>query len=158
MTRRDSGGRGRRLADLAGFAAAVTVSHYLLGLLLVGFTVSEVGSGADSTPMAECRYTSNRPAGTTVVGHDVRVIPLHIMCRTTDGRVFNSQVVPNWFNPALAGSAATTAALTAGALIRARQRATGAPEQATDDQIRSAAPTAPAAPRAESSTARSRRP
>ncbi|MEU5978292.1 hypothetical protein [Streptomyces sp. NPDC047315] len=141
MKRCDSGGRRRRLTELAGFAAAVTVSHYLLGLLWVGHAVSEVGSGTDSVPMAECRYTSNRPDGATVAGHDVRILPLHILCRTTDGRVFNSRVVPSWFNPALAGSAAITAALAGGALLRARRRTSAAPRQAPEDQIRPAART-----------------
>ncbi|WP_327232576.1 hypothetical protein OG349_00135 [Streptomyces sp. NBC_01317] len=121
------------------FAAVVTACVYLLGLLLVGLTVSQVGEGADSTPMHQCRYTPNRPQDAQVLGHEVRLIPLNIMCRTTDGRLFNSQVVPAWLNPALAASFAATVVLMAGAVVQAHRRDT-ARWQAEDERNRESVP------------------
>ncbi len=111
------------LRGTAIFAAAVTVVLYLLGLLLAGFAVSEVGSGADSTPMHACRYAPDLPEDAVVETHDVRFIPVDVLCRTTDGREFNSGVVPSWLNPALAVSFAATVALAAAAFVHADRRA-----------------------------------
>jgi hypothetical protein len=108
---------------MAIFSAVVTAAVYLLGLLNVGLAVSEAGEGADSTPISECSNTRHRPRGDTVLKHEVRFIPLQVMCRTTDGRVFASQVVPSWLNPALAVSLAGTVVFTAGALVQANRRA-----------------------------------
>ncbi|WP_424569725.1 hypothetical protein [Streptomyces sp. CH-036] len=111
------------LRGTAVFAAAATAVLYLLGLLLVGLTVSEVGSGTNSTPMHQCVYASNVPEGARVETHEVRYLPVHILCRTTDGRVFNSGTVPSWLNPALAVSFAATIALAGAAFVQADRRA-----------------------------------
>ncbi|WP_432079374.1 hypothetical protein [Streptomyces sp. YPW6] len=111
------------LRSTAVFAASTTVLLYLLGLLLAGFAVSEVGSGADSTPMHQCRYASGLPEGARVETHEVRFIPVNVLCRTADGRLFTSGVVPSWLNPALAVSFAATVALTAAAFVQADRRA-----------------------------------
>ncbi|OCC11821.1 hypothetical protein [Streptomyces sp. PTY087I2] len=111
------------LRGTAIFAGSVTVVLYLLGLLLAGFAVSEVGSGADSTPMRQCRSTPDRPEGAVVETHEVRYLPVHVLCRTADGRLFNSGVVPAWLNPALGVSFAATVALVAAAFVQADRRA-----------------------------------
>ncbi|MEV8446865.1 hypothetical protein [Streptomyces parvus] len=111
------------LRGTAIFAVATTAVLYLLGLLLVGLTVSEVGSGTNSTPMHQCVYASNVPEGAQVETHEVRYLPVHILCRTTDGREFTSGVVPSWLNPALAVSFAATVALAAAAFVQADRRA-----------------------------------
>ncbi|GGV23988.1 hypothetical protein GCM10010277_03910 [Streptomyces longisporoflavus] len=107
---------------MAIFSAVVTAALYLLGLVAVGLAVSESG-GADSTPMDQCRYTSHRPDGAQVLDHEVRLLPLHVMCRTADGQAFTAAVVPSWLNPALAASFASTVAFTAGACVQAHRRA-----------------------------------
>ncbi len=122
----DSGSESTFIRGMAIFAAGVTAALYLLGLLAVGLTVSQVGEGADSTPMHECRHTSNRPQDAQVLEHEVQFIPLHIMCRTTDGRLFTSSVVPSWLNSALATTFAATVAFTAGAFVQASRRAAAA--------------------------------
>ncbi|WDG30173.1 hypothetical protein N7925_18400 [Streptomyces sp. CA-278952] len=111
------------LRGTAIFAASVTVVLYLFGLLLVGLTVSEVGSGTNSTPMHQCVYAPNVPEGTHVETHEVSYLPVHILCRTTDGGEFTSRVVPSWLNPTLAVSFAATVALTATAFVQADRRA-----------------------------------
>lgn len=111
------------LRGTAIFAASVTVVLYLFGLLLVGLTVSEVGSGTNSTPMHQCVYAPNVPEGAHVETHEVRYLPVQILCHTTDGRVFNSGMVPSWLNPALAVFFAATVALTAAAFVQADRRA-----------------------------------
>ncbi|MFI0876254.1 hypothetical protein ACH4TM_17870 [Streptomyces parvus] len=111
------------LRGTAIFAAAATAVLYLLGLLLVGLTVSEVGSGTNSTPMHQCVYASNVPEGAQVETHELHYLPVHILCRTTDGREFNSGTVPSWLNPALAVSFAVTVALAAAAFVQADRRA-----------------------------------
>lgn len=111
------------LRGTAIFAACATGVLYLLGLLLTGFAVSEVGSGADSTPMHQCRSTPDRPEGATVETHDVRYLPVGVRCRTTDGREYDSGVVPAWLNPALAVSFADTVVLTAASFVQADRRA-----------------------------------
>lgn len=111
------------LRGTAIFAASVTVVLYLLGLLLVGFTVSEVGSGTNSTPMHQCVYAPNVPEGAHVETHEVSYLPVQILCHTTDGRVFNSGVVPSWLNPTLAVFFAATVVLTAAAFVQADRRA-----------------------------------
>lgn len=120
MPEPDAGGKSI-LGRFAVFAAIVTATLYLLGLLSVGLTVSEVGEGAHSTPMRECQSAPNRPQDARLLEHEVRLLPLHVMCRTTDG-LFTSPVVPSWFNPALATSLAATVALTAGVIVRANRR------------------------------------
>ncbi|MFF8985846.1 hypothetical protein ACF08E_20990 [Streptomyces globisporus] len=117
------GGASTVLRGTAIFAAAVTAVLYVLGLLLAGFAVSEVGSGADSTPMHQCRYAPDRPEDARVETHDVRFIQVDVLCRTTDGREFSSGVVPSWLNPALAVSFAATVALAAAAFVQADRRA-----------------------------------
>ncbi|CAM5405649.1 hypothetical protein SALBM135S_01357 [Streptomyces alboniger] len=52
----------------------------------------------------------------------MRLIPLNVMCRTTDGRVFTGPVVPPWLNPALAVSFAAAVAFTATAFVQAERR------------------------------------
>lgn len=111
------------LRGTAIFAGSVTVVLYLLGLLLAGFAVSEVGSGADSTPMHHCRYTPDRPEDAVVETHEVRYLPVRVLCRTTDGRRFDSGVVPSWLNPALAVSFAATVSCAGAAFVRADRRA-----------------------------------
>ncbi|WP_124264297.1 hypothetical protein [Streptomyces sp. ADI98-10] len=113
------------LRGMSIFAASVTVVLYLFGLLLVGFAVSEVGSGADSTPMHQCRYAPGLPEGAHVETHEVRYLPVHVLCRTSDGQEFTSGVVPSWLNPTLAVSFAATVALTAAAFVQADRRAAG---------------------------------
>ncbi|BFP53929.1 hypothetical protein SCMC78_37360 [Streptomyces sp. CMC78] len=110
-------------------AASTTVVLYLLGLLLAGFAVSEVGSGADSTPMHHCRYAPGLPEGARVETHDVRFLPVNVLCRTTDGRLFNSGVVPSWLNPALAVSFAATVTLAAATFVQADRRAAARQEE-----------------------------
>ncbi|WP_097867162.1 hypothetical protein [Streptomyces sp. rh34] len=117
------GSESTSLRGTAIFAASVTVVLYLFGLLLVGFTVSEVGSGTNSTPMHQCVYAPNLPEGAHVETHEVRYLPVHVLCRTTDGGHFTSRVVPSWLNPTLAVSFATTVALTAAAFVQADRRA-----------------------------------
>ncbi|WP_228993769.1 hypothetical protein [Streptomyces sp. DH8] len=111
------------LRGTAVFAACVTVVLYLLGLLLTGFAVSEAGSGADSSPLHQCRYAPERPEGATVVTHEARYLPVGVLCRTTDGREFAAGVVPSWLNPALAVSFAATVVLVAAAFVQADRRA-----------------------------------
>lgn len=111
------------LRGTAIFAASVTVVLYLFGLLLVGLTVSEVGSGTNSTPMHQCVYAPNVPEGAHVETHEVRYLPVQILCHTTDGRVFSSGMVPSWLNPALAVLFAATVALTAAAFVQVDRRA-----------------------------------
>ncbi|WP_228921906.1 hypothetical protein [Streptomyces sp. DH7] len=111
------------LRGTAIFAASVTVVLYLFGLLLVGLTVSEVGSGTNSTPMHQCVSAPNVPEGALVETHEVSYLPVHILCRTTDGGEFTSRVVPSWLNPTLAVSFAATVALTAAAFVQADRRA-----------------------------------
>ncbi|MFW3460713.1 hypothetical protein ACN24K_07985 [Streptomyces microflavus] len=106
------------LRGTAIFAAAVTVVLYLFGLLLVGVALSEAESGADSTPMHQCR-----DAGVQVDARQVQFLPLRVLCRTPDGREFTSGVVPPWLNPTLAVSFAATVALTAAAFVQADRRA-----------------------------------
>ncbi|WP_216678335.1 hypothetical protein [Streptomyces sp. MNP-20] len=108
---------------MAIFCGAVTAALYLLGLLTVGMAVSETGEGADSTTLRTCRTSPHRPPGAHVLAHEVRFMPLRVMCRTSDGRRFSSGLLPSWFNPALAASFAGTGALTAGALVQAKRRA-----------------------------------
>lgn len=108
----------RGIAIFACIAAAL----YLLGLLHVRLTVSEVGEGTQSTPMRECVSAPNLPHDARVLEHEVRFVPLHIMCRTTDGRLFTSPVVPSWFNPAIAISFAATVACAAGSVVQANRR------------------------------------
>lgn len=110
---------------IAGFVAS-----YLLGLLIVGVTVSETWSGADSTPMVECRHAPDRPQDAQVLEHEVRYLPLQIMCRTSDGRLFSSSVIPLWLNLTFATSFAVTVALTATRFARTVRR--------TDDKASSA--------------------
>ncbi|MFB7430705.1 hypothetical protein ACFCZ5_05135 [Streptomyces microflavus] len=107
------------LRGTAIFAAAVTVVLYLFGLLLVGVALSEAGSGADSTPMHQCRDAGN----VQVDARQVQFLPLRVLCRTPDGREFTSGVVPPWLNPALAVSFAATVALAAAAFVQADRRA-----------------------------------
>ncbi|MFE2290813.1 hypothetical protein [Streptomyces sp. NPDC059452] len=111
------------LRGTAIFAAAVTVVLYLFGLLLVGLAVSQVGSGADSTPMSQCRYALDRPESVQVDAHQVQFMPPRVLCRTTDGREFTSEVVPFWLNPTLAVTFAATVVLTAAAFVQADRRA-----------------------------------
>lgn len=73
--------------------------------------------------MRECQEAPHGPQGAHVLEHEVRFIPLDVMCRTTDGRLFASPVVPSWLNPALASSFAGTAIFTAGAFVQANRRA-----------------------------------
>lgn len=73
--------------------------------------------------MHQCVYASNVPEGARVETHEVRYLPVHILCRTTDGRVFNSGTVPSWLNPALAVSFAATIALAGAAFVQADRRA-----------------------------------
>ncbi|MEI5102838.1 hypothetical protein RB200_35295 [Streptomyces sp. PmtG] len=54
--------------------------------------------------------------------HEVRFIPLQVMCRTADGRAFASEVVPSWINPAVVVSFAGTIVFTAGTYVQANQR------------------------------------
>ncbi|MGW5867136.1 hypothetical protein ACWFRJ_33830 [Streptomyces sp. NPDC055239] len=123
MTTPDSGSESTFMRGMAIFSVVVTAAVYLLGLLNVGLAVSEVGGGADSTPMRECRGVPHRPPGESVLKHEVRFIPLQVMCRTTDGHVFADQVVPSWLNPVLAASFASTVVFTAGASVQANRRA-----------------------------------
>ncbi|MFJ8843463.1 hypothetical protein ACIRFF_11220 [Streptomyces cyaneofuscatus] len=111
------------LRGMAIFAAVVTVVLYLFGLMLVGFAVSEVGSGADSTPMHQCRYALDRPGSAAVDAHEVQYLPPRVLCRTTDGREFTSGVVPSWLNPTLAVTFAATVAFSAAAFVQADRRA-----------------------------------
>ncbi|MET8375666.1 hypothetical protein [Streptomyces microflavus] len=111
------------LRGTAIFAAAVTVALYLFGLLLVGIALSEAGSGADSTPMHQCRDAGDRPQNVQVDARQVQFLPLRVLCRTPDGREFTSGVIPPWLNPALAVSFAATVALTAAAFVQADRRA-----------------------------------
>ncbi|MEU6679024.1 hypothetical protein [Streptomyces sp. NPDC046925] len=124
---------------MAVFSAVITATLYLLGLVAIGLAVSEVGEGADSTPMHQCRYTSHRPAGAQVLEHEVRFLPLHVMCRTTDGRAYTAPVVPSWLNPALAASFASTVAFTAGAFVQANRRAAARHERGDAPHARPAA-------------------
>ncbi|CAM5397225.1 hypothetical protein SCALM49S_08899 [Streptomyces californicus] len=55
--------------------------------------------------------------------HDVRYLPVGVRCRTTDGREFDSGVVPAWLNPALAVSFAAAVVLAAAAFVQADRRA-----------------------------------
>ncbi|MET8342831.1 hypothetical protein [Streptomyces microflavus] len=111
------------LRGTAIFAAAVTVALYLFGLLLVGVALSEAGSGADSTPMHQCRDAGDRRQNVQVDAAQVQFLPLRLLCRTPDGREFTSGVVPPWLNPTLAVSFAATVALTAAAFVQADRRA-----------------------------------
>ncbi|MFE6701690.1 hypothetical protein [Streptomyces sp. NPDC057718] len=111
------------LRGTAIFAAGVTVVLYLFGLLLVGVALSEAGSGADSTPMHQCRDAGDEPRNVQVDARHVRFLLLRVLCRTPDGREFTSGVVPSWLNPALAVSFAATVALAAAAFVQADRRA-----------------------------------
>ncbi|MGB8945134.1 MAG: hypothetical protein WCD21_33625 [Streptomyces sp.] len=123
MVEPDGGSESTLIRGMAVFAAVVTAALYLLGLLAIGLAVSEVGDGADSTPLRECRDAAHGPRGAHVLGHEVRFIPLDVMCRATDGRHFASPVVPSWLNPALACSLAGTVIFTVGAFAQANRRA-----------------------------------
>ncbi|MEU3739809.1 hypothetical protein AB0E78_22350 [Streptomyces sp. NPDC032198] len=123
MVEPDGGSGSTLIRGMAIFAAVVTAALYLLGLLAIGLAVSEVGDGADSTPLRECQDAAHGPQGAHVLGHEVRFIPLDVMCRTTDGRHFASPVVPSWLNPALACSLAGTVIFTVGAFAQANRRA-----------------------------------
>ncbi|MEU7733081.1 hypothetical protein AB0B51_08065 [Streptomyces griseus] len=116
-------GTSMLLRGTAILAASVTAVLYLLGLLLAGLAVSEVGSGTNSTPMHHCVYASDAPADAQVETHVVRYLPVHVLCRTTDDRMFNSQVVPSWLNPALAVSFAATVGCAGAAFVQAERRA-----------------------------------
>ncbi|MGW6057425.1 hypothetical protein [Streptomyces sp. NPDC055189] len=121
-----SGGTGSDSTFVRGmaiFSAIATAALYLLGLAAVGLAVSEVGEGADSTTLRECLDTTHLPSGAQVSKHEVRLLPLHVMCRTTDGGAFAAPVVPSWLNPALAASFASTVGFTAGAFVQANRRA-----------------------------------
>ncbi|MFD4476588.1 hypothetical protein ACFWPU_10805 [Streptomyces sp. NPDC058471] len=118
MVEPDGGSESTLIRGMAIFAAVVTAALYLLGLLAIGLAVSEVGDGADSTPLRECQDAAHGPQGAHVLGHEVRFIPLDVMCRTTDGRHFASPVVLSWLNPALACSLAGTVIFTVGAIAR----------------------------------------
>ncbi|MFI8877073.1 hypothetical protein [Streptomyces sp. NPDC055243] len=107
---------------MAVFSAIATAALYLLGLAAVGLAVGEGGGGADSTPLRECRDASQRPRDAQVSAHEVRFLPLNVMCRTTDGHVFTSPVVPSWLNPALTTAFASSLAFTAGALVQTNRR------------------------------------
>ncbi|MFJ2023540.1 hypothetical protein ACIODW_06950 [Streptomyces sp. NPDC087897] len=111
------------LRGTAVLAASVTVVLYLLGLLLTGLAVSEAGSGADSTPLHRCRYAPERPEGATVATHEVRYLPVGVLCHTTDGRGFTGGVVPSWLDPARAVSFAAAVVLVAAAFVQADRRA-----------------------------------
>ncbi|APS20530.1 integral membrane protein [Streptomyces sp. Tue 6075] len=110
------------LRGTAVFAAGVTVVLYLFGLILVGVALSEAGSGADSTPMHQCRDTGDRPQNVQVDARQVQFLPLRVLCRTPDGREFISGVVPSWLNPALAASFAATVVVAAAAFVQADRR------------------------------------
>ncbi len=111
------------LRGMAIFAAVVTVVLYLFGLLLVGFAVSEAGSGADSTPMHQCRDAGDRSQNVQVSARQVQFLPLGVRCRTLDGREFTSAVVPSWLNPTLAVTFAATVVLSAAAFVQTDRRA-----------------------------------
>ncbi|MFJ5808663.1 MULTISPECIES: hypothetical protein [unclassified Streptomyces] len=121
--------RGRRssfVRRMAVSAAVVTGVLYVLALLLIGLTVSEVGEGADSTPMHQCRHTSQRPRDAVVSTHEVRFVPPAIMCRTTDGKRFDSGVVSSGYHLTLGVAFATTIVFTAAAFVQADRRAAAA--------------------------------
>ncbi|MFJ9078476.1 hypothetical protein ACIRO3_25035 [Streptomyces sp. NPDC102278] len=123
MTTPVRGSRSSFVRGMAASAAVVTGVLYVLALLLIGLTVSEVGEGADSTPMHQCRHTSRRPQDAVVSTHEVRFVPPGIMCRTTDGKRFDSGVVSAGFHLALGLAFATTVGFTAAAFVQADRRA-----------------------------------
>ncbi|MCY0920017.1 MULTISPECIES: hypothetical protein [unclassified Streptomyces] len=123
MTRPVRGRRSSFVRRMAVSAAVVTGVLYVLALLLIGLTVSEVGEGADSTPMHQCRHTSQRPRDAVVSTHEVRFVPPAIMCRTTAGKRFDSGVVSSGYHLTLGVAFATTIVFTAAAFVQADRRA-----------------------------------